>query len=61
MLIKYIHASEPTKEKVFDTVKALKNNPFIQQTQKEFDEFELKHFEEDKQRGIIIDYQIIED
>lgn len=60
MLVKYRHISETEKEKIYDTVKALKNNPFIQSTQKEFDDFELKHFEKDKRDGIIIDYQIIE-
>ena len=60
MLVKYRHISEPGKEKIFDTVKALKNNPFIQSAQKEFDDSELKHFEKDERDGIIIDYQIIE-
>lgn len=59
MLIKYVHASEPEREKVFDTKRALKNNPFIEKTQEEFDAFEREHFAKDKERGIIISYEII--
>ena len=48
MIIKYIHASEPEREKTYDTEKSLKNNPFIDKTQKEFDEWELEHIKQDK-------------
>ena len=43
MIIKYVHALYPDVEKTYDTEKALKNNPFIHRSQKEFDEMELKH------------------
>ena len=61
MIIKYIHASEPTTEKLYNTEKAFNNpnNPRVFDTQQEFDEFELKHFAEDKERGTIISYEII--
>ena len=59
MLIKYIHASEPEREKMHDTVKALKNNPFITKSQKEFDDFTLHKLAEDKNKGIIISYEIV--
>ena len=48
MVIKYIHMSEPEREKIHDTTLVLKNNPFINRSQKEFDEMELKRFEQDK-------------
>lgn len=59
MIIKYVHFSEPEKEKLYDTVKALKNNPFIEKTQEEFDEFELNKFAADKEAGKILLYEII--
>ena len=59
MLIKYIHVSEPEREKMHDTVKALKNNPFITKSQKEFDDFTLRKLAEDKQKGIIISYEVV--
>lgn len=46
MKVKYVHFSEPEVEKIHDTKKALKNNPFIHMTQKEFDEFTLRKFEQ---------------
>lgn len=48
MIIKYIHTSKPETEKIYDTEKALKNNPFIHLSQKEFDEMELRRFKQDK-------------
>ena len=59
MIIKYIHASEPEREKIHDTTLVLKNNPFISKNQKEFDDFTLQKFAEDKERGIIISYEVI--
>ena len=56
MKIYYRHITEPEKVKTFDTVKSLKNNRFIHQCQKDYDEFELKKFESDKREGIILDY-----
>lgn len=61
MKIKYIHASDPTTEKIYDTVKVFHNpnNPRVFKTQEEFDAFELKHFAKDKEQGTIISYEII--
>ena len=61
MIIKYIHTSEPEKEKIHDTEKVLKNNPFITKSQKEFDDFTLQLFAKDKERGIIISYEVIQE
>jgi hypothetical protein len=47
MIIKYFHTSEPNVEKTYDTVKSLKNNPFIHMSQKSFDEMELRKMEND--------------
>ena len=60
MLIKYIHWSEPEMEKIHDTTLALKNNPFITKSQKEFDDFTLQKLAEDKERGIIISYEVVD-
>ena len=63
MLIKYIHISDPTTEKFYDTEKAFNNpsNPRVHHTQEEHDAFELEHFAEDKERGTIIAYEIIKE
>lgn len=72
MKIKYIHSSEPEKTKIHDTVRSLKNNPFITVTnfrsiiteppsQDEWDKFELSKFQEDKNKGLIVDYEVIEE
>ena len=62
MKIKYVHASEPTTEKIYDTVKAFNNhnNPRVFNTQQEFDTFELWHFAKDKEQGIILAYEVVE-
>lgn len=57
MIIKYIHFSDPETEKTYDTEKALKNNPFINKSQKEFDEMELEKFQKDKDAGYILRFQ----
>lgn len=59
--IKYRHLSEPEKEKIYDTVKSLRNNPFIDKTQEEFDKFELERMSALHNAGIIISYEVIED
>ena len=61
MKIKYIHTSDPTTEKIYDTIKAFNNpnNPRVFKTQEEFNAFELKHFAKDKEQGTIISYEII--
>lgn len=61
MRIKYVHFSEPNKEKIYDTVKSLKNNPFIKKTQEEFDQFELEKMRKDKERGHILSYEVLEE
>lgn len=48
MIVQYMHTSALGVKKTYDTEKALKNNPFIEMSQEEFDEMELKHFEQDK-------------
>jgi hypothetical protein len=61
MKIKYIHSSNPNKEKIYDTEKALKNNSFYHMTQKEFDEMELENMERDKKDGYIISYEVLQE
>ena len=61
MKIKYIHFSEPNKEKVYDTEKSLKNNPVISMNQEEWDKHELERMKKDKERGHILSYEIIEE
>ena len=61
MKIKYIHFSEPNKEKIHDTKIVLRKNLFIKQSQKEFDAFTLQKMEKDKKEGYILSYEIIED
>ncbi len=65
MKIKYVHSSDPTVEKVHDTEKSLKgcigflsamgSHP----TQKEWDDRELKHFEREQQKGIVVSYSAL--
>lgn len=57
MKIAYVHTSNPDIEKVYDTVKSLQNNPFIQKTQEMFDAEELIKFGSDMH---IIKYRIID-
>ena len=57
MKIAYVHTSDPDVEKVYDTVKSLQNNPFIQKTQEIFDAEELVKFGSDMH---IIKYRIID-
>ena len=56
MIIKYIHESEPNVEKTYDTVKALKNNPFIDMTQEKFDRMEINKMQHDEN---IISFEIV--
>ena len=58
MIIKYFHTSEPSVEKTYDTVKSLKNNPFIHMSQKEFDKMELRKMENDI---YIISYRVVKE
>lgn len=61
MKIRYTHIANPFTEKVYDTEKAYSNNPHVFDTQEEFDQHELQLFNVDKQKGIILDYEIIKE
>lgn len=63
MLIKYVHVSTPDTEKTHDTEKAYRGCiGFMRSmgsypTQADFDRDELKRFERDKEKGVILSYQ----
>lgn len=59
MLIKYTHWSEPEREKIYDTEKALRNNPFINESQEEFDAWTMERLAKDKDGGLILSYEIL--
>ena len=68
MKIKYVHFSEPEKEKVFDTQNSYRDHlNFVRlffpgenpKTPKEWDAFELSKLERDLKRGHILSYQIV--
>lgn len=70
MRIKYIHASDPKAVKIHNTEKAYKNMEWARsdpntklynKSQAEFDKIYLEIFERDKARGIVLDYEIIND
>ena len=70
MTIKYVHSNDPKKEKIFDTEQAYKNMMFAildpdtklyGKTQAEFDEIYKGIFQRDKEKGIVIEYEIITD
>lgn len=70
MKIKYIHSSEPKKEKIFDTEQAFKNLQFAitdpdtklyKKSQAELDEIYKEKFKKDQEKGEIIKYEIIEE
>ena len=70
MKIKYIHFSEPQKEKIFNTQQAYKNMQFAindtntklyKKSQKEFDKMYQEIFAEDKEKGVVLSYEIIEE
>jgi hypothetical protein len=58
MKIQYRHASDPDKIKIFDTVKSLHNNPFINQNQEVYDARTLIQMESDMN---ILEYKVISD
>lgn len=66
MLIRYIHAASPKQEKIHNTQKAFRNSSWFFRginaniTQEEYDAQELAHMEQDKQRGVILSYEIID-
>lgn len=59
MKIKYIHFSEPTTVKEYNTEVALKRNPFIRMSQEDFDKMELEHMARDKEKGYILSYEVV--
>ena len=70
MKVKYRYASDPKKVKIHDTEKAYQNMMFAildpctklyKKTQEEFDEMYKEIFEKDKQKGVVIEYEIIEE
>jgi hypothetical protein len=66
MIVKYKHISDPEVEKFHNTEGAFKKlhspfNPYCYKTQEEFDAFTLKHLAKDKENGIIISYEVMEE
>ena len=61
MKVLYVHKSDPNKEKLYDSVKSLKNNPFIDMSQEEWEKKELESFREEKENGNILSYEIKEE
>lgn len=64
MKIKYKHISDPSVLKEFNTHIAFLTMPSIfkgNRTQLEYDEFTLNKFKEDKNRGMILEYCIVDD
>ena len=61
MKIEYVHKSSPNEKRIYNTEKALKNNPHIHMSQEDFDDRELKQMEADKVSGTIIEYQVLDD
>ena len=64
MKIKYRHVSDPSVLKEFDNHIAFVRMPNIfkgNRTQLEYDAFMLNKFEEDKKRGVLLEYCIVDD
>lgn len=66
MRVLYVHASEPKREKVHDTVKSLQSCRGLielvfgdKKTQEEWDKEELGRFERDFRKGLVLSYSII--
>ena len=63
MKIKYLHIDDASLHRVYDTehsLRKLKQTCFYAgQTQEEYDEQELRKFAADKERGIILEYEVI--
>ena len=63
MKVRYRHIQEPETVKVYDSVKAYKNNPQIEASgisQEEFDKADKERFERDFEKGIVLAYQVME-
>jgi len=65
MKIKYTHIADPETEKIHDTVIAFSKLPDIlrsvNDTQTKFDDFTLYLLKRDKEKGIILSYEIIDE
>lgn len=65
MKVRYIHSSDPDATKIHDTVKARQNNMGLLRlmgdapSQKAYDAAELSRFERDRQRGIVLSYDVL--
>ena len=66
MRVLYVHASEPKREKIHDTVKSLQNCSGLielvfgdNKTQEEWDKEELARFERDFRRGLVLSYSVV--
>lgn len=64
MRVKYIHASDPNKVKVYDIEEAYKKCPFLDLLNRtpldDWTKMELDRFASDKKKGIILTYEICE-
>ena len=63
MKVRYVHSSEPEKVKIYDTDKSYDNNLFVtaSKTRKQWVEEELGRFERDKQKGLVLEYEVMEE
>lgn len=65
MVIKYRHCSEPEREKMYDTKLAFKQMfHLLEDSRRDYETFkndELQHFADDKARGTVLDYEVVEE
>lgn len=66
MKIKYRHASEPDRVKIFDTETAYRNPgplgpPCRDASLEDYNAWQLEHFASDKEKGVILDFEVISD
>lgn len=67
MKIKYVHISDPEAERVHDTEKAMRNNMGMirafggNPSQEVWDRFELDKFEQDKEKGLVLWYEVLKE
>ena len=62
MKIEYIWYSSPKTKRTYDTKRAFDMTPrfWRPKTQEEFDKRELESLEENKARGLILEYRVVE-
>lgn len=71
MKIKYIHSSEPEREKICDSVALNKRDTYFRRSfftntddplkpQDEYDKYLLEKMERDKKKGVLLSYEVIE-